>query len=496
MAVITYEDFQNGIDRRKSEQVADMKGLYECKNAYVTNGFAIKKRPGFERISATGLDSNSKGLFIFNRKLYTVSHVGVSQPTLSGFGVGTSGPISTTIETLILPNPASPVDPVSRVWQFLVFNRKLYVVVEYDSGDVRHWFGGTTTAGMSVITDANCPNTKSVIVHASKVYAIGTNASGQAYVKYSATENPVDWTSPGNASGTLGLPVGLESPQQDEIVAIGSFRDKLVVFMTNNLQLWNTDPDPANITLDSVVENAHTTFINSIAPIANDLFYLNHSGFDSAGQMLYTDTIQDVDVGSPISDLVVSQINSHAATYEPKSINFTGEGQYLCAIEKELFVFSYSAASRLAAWSRYTLSDVIRDLTHFRNYCFMRLENSARDNYVYCMNPDKYIDDTDGEAPEVQITNSYQTLGAPGRWKKIYGMDAMFNGTANIQHRWDARSPDEKTIKVPLTGDTRPGQMIPVELMTTELSFDITQTDNAAFQFNGISYYFEPLGEF
>ena len=495
MAVITYQNFQSGIDRRKAQQVSDLQGLFECKNAYVTNGFAIKKRPGLEKLTATALDPNCKGLFMFNRILYTVSHTSVVQPSLSGFGIGSSA-VRSTIETLVLPNPASASDKVQRVWQFLVFNRKLYVVVEYESGTVRHWYGGVVTADMAVITDGNCPNTKSVIVHGSKVYAVGPNTAGNAYVKYSATENPTDWTSPMDASGALGLPAGLESPQQDEIVAVGTFRDKLLVFMTNNLQLWNTDPDPALITLDSVIENAHVNYLNSIAPIGNDVFYLNHSGFDSAGQMLYTDSVQDVDVGSPIADLVSAKIAAFADTYEPIAINFTGEGQYLCAIEKDIYVFSYSASSKLSAWSRYTVSDIVRDITHFRNLCFYRLEDSAGNNSIYVMNPDKYIDDSSGEAPEVVVTNSYQSLGSPGRWKKIYGMDAMFNGGADIQHRWDARDPDSKTVAVSLSGDTRPGQMIPVELMTTELSFEITQNKNTDFQFNGITYYFTPLGEF
>ena len=75
-------------------------------------------------------------------------------------------------------------------------------------------------------------------------------------------------------------------------------------------------------------------------------------------------------------------------------------------------------------------------------------------------------------------------------------MDAMFDGAADIQHRWDARDTTAETIKISLSGDTRPGQMIPVELMTTELSFKITQNSNNSFMFNGLSYYFQPLGEF
>ena len=96
----------------------------------------------------------------------------------------------------------------------------------------------------------------------------------------------------------------------------------------------------------------------------------------------------------------------------------------------------------------------------------------------------------------MQITSGFQTLGGSGRWKKIYGMDAMFVGTANIQHRWDARTPDAKTTAVSLNGDTRPTPMVPVELMTTEISFDITQTANSNLLVNGLTYYYQPLGEF
>ena len=72
----------------------------------------------------------------------------------------------------------------------------------------------------------------------------------------------------------------------------------------------------------------------------------------------------------------------------------------------------------------------------------------------------------------------------------------MFEGTANIQHRWDARTPDEKTTAIALSGDTRPDPIIPVELMTTQISFDITQTANSEFTLNGLTYYYQTLGEF
>ena len=47
-----------------------------------------------------------------------------------------------------------------------------------------------------------------------------------------------------------------------------------------------------------------------------------------------------------------------------------------------------------------------------------------------------------------------------------------------------------------LTDDTRPGVLIPVELMTTEISYKITQSDNSDFQLNGLTYYYNQLGLF
>ena len=44
MPSMSFQDFRSGVDRRKSQQIVDQRGLYDCKNAFVNNGFAIKKR--------------------------------------------------------------------------------------------------------------------------------------------------------------------------------------------------------------------------------------------------------------------------------------------------------------------------------------------------------------------------------------------------------------------------------------------------------------------
>ena len=72
MPVMSFQDFRVGIDRRKSQQIVDQRGLYDCKNAFVNSGYAIKKRSGIDKITASQLDAGSKGLFEFDEKLYEV----------------------------------------------------------------------------------------------------------------------------------------------------------------------------------------------------------------------------------------------------------------------------------------------------------------------------------------------------------------------------------------------------------------------------------------
>ena len=506
MPSMSFQDFRSGVDRRKSQQIVDQRGLYDCKNAFVNNGFAIKKRSGIDKLTPSGtpLTANSKGLFEFDETLFVVSNATSANQTLTGYGVGVGYPIGTALKTLAAPNPSNGSDLVSRVWQFLIFNNAIYMVVEYASGTIRHHYGTAAQfiAGTNVaITDTNCPNGKSAVVHDSKIYAVEPESDNPAYVKYSATEDPTNWSKVKDSSGLLGIPAGLEAMGNEHVVAVTSYRGFLAVFMQNSIQLWKTHPNPGLIELDTTVDNAFIEYQNSMAPINEDVFYLNSSGIHSIGQKLYTDTMGTSDVGSPIGDLVKSALNTYSSA-EPKAIFYPGENQYIIVIGKDMFVFTHSKSVDLKAWTRYTIPDTVLDIVSYRNYLFIRGIDSTistPNEFVYSFNPSSYQDTwlTDTFTPiSVEILSSYNSLGQAGTWKQVYGSDVMFEGTANLQHRWDSRSPALETTSFSLTDDTRPGLLIPVELMTTEISYKVTQTANSDFKLNGLTYYYNQLGLF
>jgi len=500
MPVKTFQNFSGGVDRRKSEQIVDQLGLYDCKNAFVNSGFAIKKRPGLDLLTVSGttnLAANSVGLFEFDESLFVVSHATAGTQTISGYGVGTGYPISTSVYTLALPDPDDAGNTVAQVWQFMVFNNSLYVVVEYADENIRHHYGTSAQmiAGTNVsITDANCPNGKAAVVHDSKIYAIEPESANPAYIKYSATEDPTNWSKVKDASGLLGLPAGLEARGDEFAVAVTSYRGFLAVFMQNSIQLWKTNPNPALISLDTTVDNAFVEYHRTIAPINEDVFYLNSTGVHSVGQKVYTDTMSTMDIGSPITDQITASLDPD---YEPKSLYFPGDNQYILANNTDMFVFTHSATAKLAAWTRYEVPNEIKDMVAYRNYLFIRMKEGSNE-YIFSFNPELYQDDTASSTADidVEISSSFNSLDQPGIWKQIFGSDVMFTGTANLQHKWDSRSPSSLTTAFSLSDDTRPGVLIPVELMTTEIGFKVTKSDNSDFQLNGLTYYYNNLGLF
>ena len=74
MPAITFDRFDGGLDVRQLASSADANRLRMLKNAYVTTGRTIRKRPGLKRLGS--LNSGSFGLFGGVDALWTFSAFG------------------------------------------------------------------------------------------------------------------------------------------------------------------------------------------------------------------------------------------------------------------------------------------------------------------------------------------------------------------------------------------------------------------------------------
>jgi len=517
MPAITFDVFDAGLDVSKGRSVAGANQLRTLTNAYVTTGKALRKRPGLTKVAT--LEAGTKGLVGAKGKLHTF------------YAKGSITHSNTLFQANFIPHPNNSAQDVNKIHSGTDFNGYIYVVAEYDDTNVYHHYlddpgawaastaynlgdfrrpttpngfryevttagtsGGSepawpTTVGTTVtdgtvvwtcrshnVTDANCPQSKAIAKTAQKIWAIDNEV-----VRFTATASPRDWTTANDAGF---LPTGLQALGDPTATALGTFRNYLAVFGGAWVQVWVVDPDPAKHSLFDQVQGLGTTFPRSVADLSGDSYFLSSLGFRSVTLASATQNIKDLDVGSAIDKLVRQDIPGMT---DPVGIYWPGGGQYLCADKTTVWVYSFSRTAKISGWSKYTLPVSVDDMTVLGGDLYIRSGDE-----VYKLDDSAYTDN--GSVFKVNIDLPYMDMKSPGVLKQIIGVDTVVDGSGKVAIAYDARDTTRVTQQIAISGNTRPGDITPVEVCATEASVMIENEDDKAFELQAVTMYYENLG--
>ncbi len=456
---ITFDEFDVGLDLRKSASVSDANRLRELTNAYVTTGKALRKRQGYTLVAT--LEAGTKGLVAGLGKLNTFYE---------------SGSI-THANTLFQANKvAHPTlsQLVSKVHKGDVFAGYIYAAVEYADGSIWHHYldGGTPTH----VSDANCPQSKSFQKAASKIFAV----DGEV-VRFCATDDARDWTLIDDAGF---LPTGRQQSGALDAQGLGDYQNDLAVFFKDGLQLWVVDPDPALHVLRKRIACSGSEYPGSVMDLSGELMYLSKAGYRSVSAVAKSDNLQEIDIGNPIDSLVTPLLT---AGIRPIAGFYKTGGQYWDIIGSKAHVYTFSRSAKISAWSEYDLSHSFTDFAELDGVLYLR---SGDD--VYKLDSSVYADN--GTPFEMRIEFPFLNFKRPGINKYIMGMDAVIEGSIDIQFRYDPSNPDLITDAMPLSGDTHNGKFIPVEITSTSIAPVITSTSASAVQLDLMKFYYRELG--
>ncbi len=539
MPAITFERFDGGLDVSRSPSVAGANQLRVLKNAYVTTGRTLRKRPGLRKLGT--LKAGTVGLAAGGHAVYGDARLWVFGDDSQGNAhPGVSG-VTVTTQPLP-PNDAYPIAWPTRIRSAVDFNGYLYVVAEWGQNLTRHcWIGGTTrkwtpqtvyAAGDTVIPttpngyryralvggtsggnepswprgnwaptvvdggvtweahewdveDPNCPHTPSIAKGASKVWA----ADGDV-VRFSATGNPGDWTTANDAGF---LPTGMHTSGDADALAVGTFRNYLVVLGSDWMQLWVVDPDPAKHAIQQQLAGLGTRFPRSVVEVAGDLYFLSDLGVRSATLNTVTGMANHLDVGSPVDKLIRQDVaawdamNYYPPGWEPVAAFWPAAGQYWLAMDQNVWVYTFSPTAKVAGWSQFTLPFKVDAMVPFQGKLYIR---SGDDLYVV----DETAYDDGGVAIPVEIALPYMDAKSPGVLKQWLGIDAVLEGTGQVSCAFDPRDTSRETQAITMTGNTRPGEMQALEVCSTEISPIVRHQAAEAFELQALTLYFENLG--
>jgi hypothetical protein len=488
MPAINYTEFSGGLDRRLPIGVQDANRLWVLRNAYVTKGRKLAKRPGLRLVSdqlsgSVGLTAIGGGLQVFAQTGSTyVPPTGVGLLLLDAYtlGSGTSlvdvvyaglfqgFPYVVGVHRTAASRPPAPPGQVA-----------LPGLLVQDIPRHHYLDGGAT-----LITDSNCPHGISVTKAAGRIFSIGDDV-----VRYCAAGAARDWTTVSDAGF---LPVSLQQDTAADPTAVGTFEDTLVVFFADGTQVWDVATDPSANQIRRRMYGVGTVHPQSLATFYRDLTFAGTYGVRSMSVQESVDRFDETDVGVPIDPLVTAADESHAATTTRQVMAawIPQFGQYWVvygtASGSLVYAYSFSRSSKLAAWSEYTFPIAITGIATLAGKVYVRDATS-----LYELDPEQYTDN--GTPVDVDIQMAYQDAKSPGVEKMFYGADYVFSGTVTVSYLYDPRDVTKETTVQSVTGDSRPSTIVPVEVSCAAIAPRFRHSADEAFTLDMASLYFHSL---
>ncbi|MEW4985183.1 putative Ig domain-containing protein [Stenotrophomonas geniculata] len=177
------------------------------------------------------------------------------------------------------------------------------------------------------VEDEKCPQSKVVAIVASKVFA-----ADKDIVRFSATANPLDWSTSDDAGY---LPTGLQQANANDMAVLQQYRSNLVALNASSFQNWQVDPDPASMAILDQMDGIGSIWPKAAVPVSNDLFYLSQLGVRTVGIANAAENLAAGDVGAPIDDLVrVALRVSSGNSSKVIGAYYPGAGQYWLAFSE------------------------------------------------------------------------------------------------------------------------------------------------------------------
>ena len=169
----------------------------------------------------------------------------------------------------------------------------------------------------------------------------------------SDTDDPTEWNVLDGGSAMFDL--SNQTTGAEELMALSPYMGNLAIFAKQAIQIWFVDPDPDKNSLIQVLNNTGTIARESVVGFGDsDVFYLGESGIRSLKARDSSNSAYVGDIGNPIDDLIISEIQSSRSDAEKAvAILDPRDGRYMIAIGSKVYVFSFFPASKVSAWSVY-----------------------------------------------------------------------------------------------------------------------------------------------
>jgi hypothetical protein len=530
------EDFRNGLDLRRSSEMAVSGTVRELTNAYINEGGEIEKRKAFAlepTLTAYAQTAQYKGRVNgpfevpgFPESVY-FRH---GHPSLPGAPfVAGSGAIA-RVHTVgagygrqrfwVMQSALSPDGSIGALYHAAASSQyadKSYVADGYYRADNNLFFtdhayvdftGEEPTSQVAVTVNdgrvfQRVLKTKGYIVNGDVLYA-------------SAVGDPTDMG--GTGSGQLDL--STQGASIGTAISLADYYGELAVFGRRGVQFYSVDPDFAK---NQYLRRLEAPLFASRSVVGygdGDIVFLSRDGIRSLQARDSSNLAKVTDIGSPIDSLIRNALAYSTETERmygalgsdvpiadfynlASGIVHPETGQLWMAIRDKVFVYSRFTGSRVAGWSVFDLpvpdpsrlnagsgplkSRWVADMARINDTVVMR--NFADEVFVYGGATGEEYDDS-----TAVITTPFLDMGTPGDMKYFTGLDLVCEGEWTVEVS-TVPVPDQRLIpwqKVAVVdGRTRAVERVPMQARGTQIALRLTTQSAYAARLAQVGIYFE-----
>jgi hypothetical protein len=357
----------------------------------------------------------------------------------------------------------------------------------------------------------DAPQSPITAIGASKVFK-----GDDDIVPFSATANPLDWTSPNDAGY---IPFGLNTYGATPVSALGLYRSNLVIFNSQGFQMWQIDQDPANMAILDAVP-IPCEYKDTVQPVANDLVFLTSRGIRNMGIAGASTNLQAGFFGKQVDPLVLELLAAaNAAGFSPLALFYPGAGQYWIIFGTDVMVLTMNGGAKDSSWSRYQFPADITDWAILGLDLYLRagdlvwrvsddalyddmpvvsLLQTENDFLLLTEDGDDLLIEPNAGGDSVPFSGyvawPYLDFGRIGLDKMMEGFDIIADGTFSISVGYSQKDASLATTGYSIAGDTLPGGMVPLPLVAPSFQFRLTFNAGQSWEWMASNLYCNDLG--
>ena len=334
--VFSVNNFNGGLDVRKTNLTAPGGTLRVLENAYINAGGEIEKRMAFSVVAHIDTTVTPKP-YIFGQAGQI--HV---------FTVGAAAVITanTAPHAIVSHTLAAAPEQIVEILDVEANNAFLYVCGLGVSGTTYVWYKEV----LVLEADGSYSHGTFARLYKGKMYRIDGTRLRFAGVNDPSQNDPASTANPG--AGFINL--AMSDPDGESLASMEVYYNFMAIAARLLTQIWKLDPDPANDELQQLLR------VGSIAPHSmlqfgtGDVLFLSDSGVRSLKAMNINLAAAVSDVGSAIDLLLIDRIRTDPAGAQ-RSIALVQpiQGRYWLHFNGTIYVLSYYPAAQITAWSTY-----------------------------------------------------------------------------------------------------------------------------------------------